>query len=95
MSLRFKACKIKTFTLCLPSSTPQPKERRKGKKEIHRDNLETLAFYRKFSIAGTVSGWSVMQSLCRALWRAFSEFEYRRRTRHTCPIPLACSLDAR
>lgn len=56
MSPRFNALEIGKFTLVLPSSTPQPKERRKGKKEIHRDNLETLAFYRKFSVAGTVSG---------------------------------------
>lgn len=57
MSLRFSACEIQKPTLRLPLSPPQPKERRKGKKEIHRANLETLAFYRKFSIAGTVSSW--------------------------------------
>lgn len=31
----------------------QPKERRKGKKEIHKDNIESLRFYEKFSIVGS------------------------------------------
>ncbi|XP_064393141.1 transmembrane protein 208-like [Halichondria panicea] len=31
-----------------------PKENTKGKKEIHKDNLETLAFYRNFALIGTV-----------------------------------------
>lgn len=30
-----------------------PKERRKGKKEIHKDNIETLNFYWKFVVVGT------------------------------------------
>ena len=32
----------------------QPKEKRKGKKEIHKNNIETLKFYRKFSLIGSV-----------------------------------------
>ena len=33
----------------------QPKERRKGKKEIHKNNQELLSFYLKFAVIGTVS----------------------------------------
>ena len=42
---------------------PKPKERRRGKKEIHRDNQDTLRFYLRFSLAGTVS---ITQLLCVA-----------------------------
>lgn len=34
---------------------PKVKERRRGKKEIHRDNQEYLKFYLLFSLGGTVS----------------------------------------
>ena len=54
MSARFPITDASAYVSikCPPS---QPKERRKGKKEIHKDNEETLAFYLKFTIVGTVS----------------------------------------
>ena len=41
---------VRYLVLCLL----QPKEKRKGKKEIHKNNIETLKFYRKFSLIGSV-----------------------------------------